>query len=197
MFFIVLNHTPPAMVKNYFKIALRSLRRNKGYSIINIGGLAVGMAVAILIGLWIYDELSFDKYNKNYDRVAQIMQHQTFNGYKGTENSIPMPLVTELKNKYGSNFKYLVMASWQGKFILSYGDKKLSIEGNYMDVDAAKMLSLRMLKGTDNGLKDPHSILISASTAKAIFGDEDPMNKSIKIANKLDVKVTGVYEDID
>jgi len=184
------------MLKNYLKIAWRNLVKYKAYSFINIGGLAVGMAVAILIGLWIYDELSFDKYNKNYDRVAQIMQHQTFNGNKGTENSIPMPLVTELKNKYGSNFKYLVMASWQGKFILSNGDKKLSIEGNYMDVDAPRMLSLRMLKGTDNGLKDPHSILISASTAKAIFGDEDPMNKSIKIANKLDVKVTGVYENI-
>ena len=184
------------MIKNYLKVAWRNLVKYKAYSFINIGGLAVGMAVAMLIGLWIYDELSFDKYNRNYDRVAQIMQHQTFNGYKGTENSIPMPLVTELKNKYGSNFKYLVMASWQGKYILSYGDKKLSIEGNYMDVDAAKMLSLHMLKGTDNGLKDPHSILISASTAKAIFGNEDPINKTIKIANNLDVKVTGMYEDV-
>src|SRR5215213_5069638 len=114
------------MIKNYFKIAWRNLIKYKAYSFINIGGLAIGMAVAMLIGLWIYDELSFDKYNKNYDRVAQIMQHQTFNGYKGTENSIPMPLVTELKNKYGSNFQSLVIASWQGKFILSSGDPTFS-----------------------------------------------------------------------
>jgi ABC-type antimicrobial peptide transport system permease subunit len=184
------------MIKNYFKIAWRNLIKSKGYSAINISGLSVGMAVAILIALWIQDELSFDKYNKNYDRVAQVMQHQTFNNYKGTENSIPMPLVPELKNMYGSDFKYLVMASWQGGYILSYNDKKLSIDGNYMDVDAPKLLSLKMLKGTAEGLKDPHSILLSSSTARTLFGDEDPINKTMKIANKLDVKVTGVYEDI-
>ena len=89
----------PTMLRNYFKIALRNLVKNKVYSFINIGGLAVGMAVAMLIGLWIYDELSYDKYHQNYDRLAQVMQHQTFNGHKGTEHSIPMPLVTELRNK--------------------------------------------------------------------------------------------------
>jgi hypothetical protein len=68
-----------AMFQNYFKIAFRNLTRNKGYSFINIGGLAIGMAVAMLIGLWMYDELSFDKYHPNYERLAQVMQHQTFN----------------------------------------------------------------------------------------------------------------------
>jgi ABC-type antimicrobial peptide transport system permease subunit len=184
------------MLKNYFKTAWRNLVKSKGYSAINISGLSVGMAVAMLIALWMQDELSFDRYNKNYDRVAQVMQHQTFNNYKGTENSIPMPLVSELKHKYGSDFKYLVMASWQGGYILSYNDKKLSIDGNYMDVDAPKLLSLKMLKGNVDGLKDPHSILLSSSTARALFGNEDPMNKTMKIANKLDVKVTGIYEDI-
>ena len=184
------------MIKNYFKIAWRNMVKNKVYSAINIGGLAVGMAVAMLIAFWIYDELSYDKFHKNYNRIAQVMQHQTFNGYKGTERSIPMPLVAEIKSKYGSNFKYLVMASWQGDRILSSGDKKISIEGNFMDADAARMLTLKMLKGTYDGLKDPHSILIAASTAKAIFGNEDPMNKLIKISGTMDVKVTGVYEDL-
>ena len=184
------------MLKNYFKVAWRNLIKNKGYSAINISGLSVGMAVAMMIALWIHDELSFDKYNKNYDRVVQVMQHQTFNNYKGTENSIPMPLVSELKSKYGSDFKYLVMASWQGGYILSYNNKKLSIDGNYMDVDAPKLLSLKMLQGNDKGLKDPHSILLSSSTARTIFGNEEPMNKTMKIANKLEVKVTGIYEDI-
>ena len=68
------------MVSNYFKIAWRNLIKNKGYSAINIGGLAVGMAVAMLIALWIFDELTYDKWHKNYDRIAQVMQHQTFNG---------------------------------------------------------------------------------------------------------------------
>ena len=184
------------MIKNYLKTAWRNLVKNKGYSAINIGGLAVGMAVAMLIAFWIYDELNYDKFHKNYDRIAQVMQHQTFNGYKGTERSIPIPLVNELKSKYGSNFKYLVMTSWQGDRILSYKEKKVSIEGNFMDTDAAKMLSLKMLKGSHDGLRDPHSILLSTSTAKAIFGDEDPLNRLMKISNKLDVKVTGVYEDL-
>ena len=68
------------MIKNYFKIAWRNLIKSKGYSAINIGGLAVGMAVAMLIAFWIYDELSYNKFHKNYDRIAQVMQHQTFNG---------------------------------------------------------------------------------------------------------------------
>src|SRR5687768_115268 len=184
------------MLKNYFKIACRNLIKNKGYSAINIGGLAVGMAVAMLIAFWIYDELSYNKFHKNYDRIAQVMQNQTFNGNKGTQSSIPIPLVGELKNKYGSNFKYLVMAAGQGDRILSAGDKKLSVEGNYMDADAARMLTLKMLKGNYDGLKDPHSILLSASAAKSIFGNEDPMDKLMKIDNKLQVKVTGVYEDL-
>ena len=184
------------MIRNYFKIAWRNLVRNKGYSAINIGGLAVGMAIAILIGLWIQDELSYNKAHKNYDRIAQVMQHQTFNGYRSTGEAIPMPLVTELKNKYGSNFRHLVMSSWQGDRILSYDDKKISIEGTFMDVAAPEMLSLKMVKGNYSGLKDPYSILLSTSTARAFFGDDDPMGKIMKISNKLDVKVTGVYEDL-
>lgn len=98
------------MFLSYFIIAWRNLKNHKGYSLINIGGLAVGMAVAMLIGFWIYDELTYNTYHKNYDRIAQVMQHQTFNGRKGTEMSIPIPLGAELKNKYGDDFKYLVMA---------------------------------------------------------------------------------------
>ncbi|HLO37804.1 MAG TPA: ABC transporter permease, partial [Lacibacter sp.] len=184
------------MLKNYFKIAWRNLVKNKGYSAINIGGLAVGMAVAMLIALWIFDELTYDKWHKNYDRIAQVMQHQTFNGNKGTERSIPIPLVTELKTNYASNFKYLAMASWQGDHILSQGEKKITIEGNFMDKDITRILTLKMLQGRYDALKDPNSIILSSSTAKALFGDEDAMNKIVKIDNELSVKVAGVYADL-
>ncbi len=186
----------PTMLRNYLKIALRNLAKNKVYSFINIGGLAVGMAVAMLIGLWIYDELSYDKYHQNYDRLAQVMQHQTFNGRKGTESSIPMPLVTELRTKYGSDFKHLAMATWEGDRILTYGETKITRSGNYMDVDIPKMLSLKMLKGNYDGLNELNSVLLSESTAKALFGAVDPMGKLMKIDNKMDVKVTGIYEDL-
>src|SRR6476646_5585954 len=100
------------MLKNYFKIAWRNLTKNKGYSAINIGGLAIGMAVAMIIGLWIWDELSYDKYHKNYDRIAQVMQHQTFNGEIGTQTANPAVMAPEIRRRFGSDFKYVLQSSW-------------------------------------------------------------------------------------
>ena len=184
------------MFKNYFKTAWRNMLRNKMSSVINIGGLAVGMAVAILIGLWIYDELSFDKSFKNYDHIAQVMQHQTADGKVWTQQSLPFPLGKELQAKYGNDFKHIIMSSWPGDHILTFGDKHLSQSGMYMDKGADEMLSLKMLKGAYGGLAKPNSILISSSIATAFFGKEDPIGKTMKIDNKLNVAVTGVYEDI-
>ncbi|MBO9641010.1 MAG: ABC transporter permease, partial [Siphonobacter aquaeclarae] len=184
------------MIRNYFKIAYRNLLKNKAYSLINISGLAVGMAVAILIGLWIYDELSYDRYHESYDRIARVMQHQTSNGETGSQFSIPFPLGKELQTTYGTSFKYVAMSSWVGGHILSTGDQKLSKTGVYMDVDAPHIFTLKMKYGTRNGLKDPHSILLSESAAKAFFGNVNPLEKRLKIDNKLDVKVTGVFEDL-
>jgi putative ABC transport system permease protein len=184
------------MFKNYFTTALRNLRKNKISSFINVAGLAVGMAVALLIGLWIIDELSFNTYHQHYDRIARLQQNQTYNGTKVTNYSMPFPMGDGLQNKYGSDFKYVVMAAMEGSHVLTAGEKNLAQTGNYMDKDAAAMLSLKMLQGNYDGLKDPHSILLAASTAKAIFGDADPTNKTVKIDSKTDVKVTGVYEDL-
>src|SRR5215217_7092836 len=97
------------MIKNYFKIAWRNLVKSKGYSDINIGGLSVGMAVAMLIGLWIYDELSFDKYHKNHDRIVQLFQFVTFEVEKSTYDVMPIPLAGELRTKY-PDFKSVVMS---------------------------------------------------------------------------------------
>ena len=184
------------MIKNYFKIAWRNLIKSKGYSAINIGGLAVGMAVAILIGLWVYDELSYDKYHKNYERIAQVMQHANFNGDIGTQVANPALMGPEIRAKYGSDFKYVVQSSWTGGHLLTVGDKNLTKTGIYFEPEAPEMLTLKMLKGTRAGLEDPYSIMLSASTAESIFGNEDPMNKTIKFDRNYDVKVTGVYEDL-
>src|ERR1700743_1685252 len=177
------------MIKNYLKIALRNLVKNKASSFINIGGLAVGMAVAMLIGLWIWDELSFDKYHQNYDRIAQVWQHETFNGTINTSGVISLPLDAELRKSYGSDFNHLAISSWTEKHVLVVGDKKVSYQGNFMGSEAPEMFSLHMLKGTRNGIKDPTSILISQSVAKALFGNADPMDKVIKLDNKTDFKV--------
>lgn len=184
------------MIKNYVLIAWRYLLKSKGYSAINIGGLAVGMAVAMMIGLWVHDELSFDQYHQNYDRIAQVYQHANFNGNIESQVAVPALMGPELRNKYGSDFKYIVQTSWNGSHLLTLGDKRFLKTGNYFESDAPEMLSLKMIKGTRAGLKDPYSILLAESLAKSIFGEEDPMNKTLKVDRTVDVKVTGVYEDL-
>jgi putative ABC transport system permease protein len=184
------------MIKNYFKIAFRNLIRSKGYSLINIGGLAVGMAVTMLIGMWVYDEISFNRYHQNYDRIAQVYQHQIINDEIQTLAAGPMPIGQELKTSYKSDFKHVVRSWWESDHILSIDDKKISLKGTFMDPEALEMLSLRMIKGSWASLKNPASIVISEATAKIFFGDADPMDKLLRINNTMDAKVTGVYEEL-
>jgi len=185
------------MFKNYFKTAWRSFLKNKASSFINMGGLSVGMMVAILIGLWVWDELSFNKIHRNYDRIAQIMTRgKDAKDGPYVNNSVQYPLATELETNYKNNFRHIVKASWVQDYILSAGDKKLSAKGQFMDADAPEMFSLKILKGNWNGLNDPYSIMLSASIAKALFGNADPMDQTVTMSNKTRVKVTGVYEDL-
>ena len=194
-----LNYPKPTnttMFRNYLKIALRNLTRNKGYSTINIGGLAVGMAVAMLIGLWVFDELSFDKYFQHYGRIAKVMQSATINGDFGAGEYMPLPLANTLKTDFSDDFDHVVLSSWTREHILAYDDRKMTKTGNFLSPEAPDMFSLNMLKGTRAGLKDPSSILLSESVAEVLFGQADPLGKIVKIDNKMDVKVTGVYEDL-
>jgi ABC-type antimicrobial peptide transport system permease subunit len=184
------------MIKNYLKVAWRNLIKNKVSSFINIGGLAVGMAVAMLIGLWIWNELAFNKYHQNYDRIAQVMQNITFNGSVNTGSAISLPFDAEMRKSYGSDFKHIALSSWTNEHILNVGDKKISYKGNFMGAEAPDIFSLRMTHGTRSGLKDRSSIMISQSVAKALFGDADPVNKVIRLDNKDGLKVSGVYEDL-
>ena len=182
------------MIKNYLKIAWRNLKKNKMYSFINIGGLAVGMAVAMLIGLWVWDELSFNKYHKNYDRIGQVWQFVKFDVEKASYNSVPIPLAEEFRTKY-PDFKSVSVATYNRTTILGAGDKKISRTGMYTEPTFPGMMTIKMLSGTRNGLKDINSILLSESLAKVLFGKDDPLNKVLRMGNKTDVKVTGVYED--
>jgi len=184
------------MLKNYIKIAWRSLLKNRISSFINISGLAVGMAVAMLTGLWLHDELSFNKYHENYDRIARVAMSGVGKDGPYLSATVSYPLAYELKTNYRDRFKHLVRASWGPECILSRGDKKISRPGQYMDEDAPYMFTLKMIRGSRAGLVELHSVLLSASTAKALFGDADPVDQVIVINNKTSVKVTGVYEDL-
>src|SRR5580658_4011122 len=120
------------MFRNYFMTAFRSLTKDKSHSFINIAGLSIGMAVALLIGLWIHDELSYDRHFKNYDRIAQVVQNVTNNGEVQTWFDMPYPLAEELRTHYGGDFKQVVMGLRQEKHMLALGEKKMNMEGTFM-----------------------------------------------------------------
>jgi ABC-type antimicrobial peptide transport system permease subunit len=184
------------MLQNYLKIAFRNLAKNRGYSAINIGGLSLGMAVTMLIGLWIHDEFAFDKYHKNYDRIAKVMQKGAFNNEVFYNDYMPAPMGKELSVKFADDFEYVIMSSWTSEHILAYGDRKFTRKGNYLSYEAPEMFSLNMKKGTRAGLKDQNSIMLSESVAQALFGAQDPMDKIVKLDNSMNLRVTGVYQDL-
>lgn len=182
------------MYRNLFKVAFRSLLKNRSSSLINVGGLAVGMAVAMLVGLWIWDELSFDQDQKNYGRIAQVWQFVTFEKEKAAYQVMPIPLAEELRSKY-PDFEAVSLSSNTMDLILADGEKKMVGTGNFVEPVFSEMLDLNMLAGNRDALKDIHSILLSESLAKTFFGENKPLNKIIKINNRQDVKIAGIYQD--
>jgi ABC-type antimicrobial peptide transport system permease subunit len=179
------------MIKNYFKVAWRNLVKSKVYSLLNIVGLASGMAVAMIIGLWIYDEVSGNKHFKNYDTLYQVMMHQTFDGKRGSQQALPFPIGEELKTKY-PDLKAVAMCDWGQPHSLVFGEKKISKTGHFIGEDAIDMFSMNILNGDKKPLHDPYSIVLTDETAHILFGDEDPVGKIIKLDNTTNLKVTAV-----
>ena len=190
------NPALPAMLRNYLKIAFRHLAKNRAYSFINIVGLAMGMALAILIGLWLNDELSINKSFQNHDRIAQLMRNRTVNGEVDTKIGLPIPLAQQLQTTYGEDFTHIVLAWWTSWHTITLANQAFSKSGKFMTSGAPEMLSLTMLKGSRAGLQEPASIFLSASVARALFGDTNPLHKTLILDNTMTVSVTGVYEDI-
>lgn len=185
------------MLNNYFKTGWRNLVKSKIYSFINILGLAAGMTVAILIAFWIWDEVTYDRYHTNHTELAQVMTTYTDNdGKKETGSAVCMPIGNELNSKFGSDFKHIAMASWNFDHVLAVDDKKITAKGMWTDSDFPSMFTLRMMKGNINALSDPSAILINASLAKTLFGDTNPIDRMIKLDNKDNFKVAGVFEDL-
>lgn len=184
------------MLKNYFKIAWRNLARNKGLSFINIAGLSVGMAFALLIGMWVKYEMSFDKFHKNIDRLASVQKHTLFNNEKNTQMGIMLPLYEELIKNY-PEVKRATRMDWGGHHSLVIGDKKFSKRGQYVDPEFLQMFSFPIVKGdAKTALNDLNAIILTESLAKTMFGDENPIGQLIKLDNEYTVKVSAIAKDV-
>lgn len=184
------------MIASYVKIGWRNLIKNKLHSVINIAGLATGMAVALLAGLWIWDEISFDNYFHNHKRLAEVMCNQTEEGETYTDESIAMPVGDALRSRYSQDFKYISLASYSNEYTVVDGDKRFARKGMWVQPDFTQMFTLAMVRGDRAAIKDPSFVLIAQSLAKALFADADPLNRIIKVNNTFELKVAGVYEDL-
>lgn len=185
-----------AMYKNYFKTAFRNLWKNKGYSAINIFGLAIGMAVALLIGLWVRFQLSYDTFHVNGDNIAIVMKRTYFNNVKGTQTGVMLPLYDELKTNH-PEVKRATRLDWGGTQTLAIGEMIISKRGHYADPDMLAMFTFPLVKGdVSKALLDPHSVVISESLAGILFKDEEPMGRTVLMNNRTELIVTGVMKDI-
>jgi len=184
------------MLKNHFKIAWRSLQKHRTSSLINIVGLAAGMAIALVIGLFVMDEVNFDHYHTNYPRLAEVLLSQSSPEGTDIQPTVATPVGKGLQDQYGDAFAAMSLVSYPGDHIASVGDKQVSSAGVWAQPDFPNMFSLRMVAGSANAFKDPSSVLIARSLAKALFGAADPINKTIRLDNYLDLKIAGVYDDI-
>jgi putative ABC transport system permease protein len=184
------------MLMNHLKVAWRLLLRNKGLSFINIFGLATGMAFAILIGIWIQYETSFDKFHVNKDRIGRVLKHTFFNNERNTQMATPLPLYYELKTAY-PEVERVSRVSWSNEFSMSVGENKFRKTGQFVDPEFFDMFSFPIVRGNrKTALQDIHSIIITESLATTLFGDADPIGKTIRMNNDFDMKVSAVMKDI-
>ncbi len=184
------------MYRNYLKIAWRNLVNNKVYSALNVFGLATGMAVALLMGLWVNYQISYDRFLPGYQQVYKARIKYSDNGIIGVGPATSLPLADAIKKDI-PGIKYVVQTDWMDHRGLVASDKKLYLPGAMAGSDFLKMFPYPLLKGNaDNVLNDPYSIVLTESTSKSLFGNEDPINKTVRLDNSHDLKVTGVLKDI-
>lgn len=185
------------MFKNYFLVTVRNLFRNGFYSFINISGLAIGIACTILIVLWVTDEMSFDKFHPKADRLYQVWVSAHFDGKVNTWTSVPLPTYEEMKTA-DANIVRALVTDWGGNHLLAVGpEKRINKRGYYVSEEFLEMFQFPLLQGNpETVLDDATSIVITESTAKALFGDEDAIGKPIRVDNDRELIVTGVLKDI-
>ncbi len=185
------------MFRHNFKVGLRVLLKNKVFSLINIGGLALGMTVVLLIGLWIHDELSFNKNHENYDRIVQVLRKDKEDGMVEVNSSHVGQLGIYLSDNYPNLFEEVTMTFYRNNpRLLTVENQTFDQIGYFFRPNAPEMLSLKMIAGTWDGISEPNGILISESLAQKFFGKENPMGQAIKMNSSAIFTVNGIFEDL-
>ncbi|MEJ2617012.1 MAG: ABC transporter permease, partial [Ignavibacteriaceae bacterium] len=185
------------MIKNYLKVTIRNLLKHKTYSLINILGLSVGLACTILILLWVQDELSVDRYHKKGDRIAEAYLKGTKDENTSFQASVSPAISKMLLDEYPEIINAVRIGRLE-ETVLKYKDKVIVESfGAAADPSVFSIFSYKFLHGNPNtALTNPHSIILTKSTSKKYFGDENPVGKVLKMDNTYDMQVTGVIEDL-
>lgn len=185
------------MLKNYFLVAWRNLVRNKTFSVINIGGLSIGLAACWLIMLYVSNELSYDRYHTKADRIYRIAQHAEWGGGGFNLAVTSPPFAPAFKNSF-PEVKEVVRMDGEGGGTITYGEKHIKT-GDIFFADSSffRVFSYKFLSGDENSLDKPQSIVITKTLAQKIFGDVSIANgKTILFDNNSPNLVTGVIEDV-
>ncbi len=184
------------MLRNYLKIATRSLFKNPVYSFINIAGLAIGLAASLLISLWVIDELSFDHFHKNKDRLYQVYLNMQGDNGIGSQRATPLPILEKLKTSE-PQIEHAAVTDWGGNHLLAVGEKKQFKDGLYASEDFLKMFSFEVVKGdVSKALQGSTNIVLTESTANALFGTTDALGKTIRVDNAVDAQVAAIVKDV-
>jgi putative ABC transport system permease protein len=183
------------MLRNYFKIAFRNLLRNKAFSAINIAGLAVGMASAVLIFLWIQNETSQERFHAKLDRIYTLNNRDHFNGQFTAWTTTPKILAPTLKQEYPEVEEAVRISNTN--FLFTYGEKKLNVPGIFTDPGFLNVFSFPLAKGNAAvALNSTYNIVVTEKLAKKLFGNEDPVGKVIRIDTTDNFTVTAVMKDL-
>ncbi|MES2265993.1 MAG: ABC transporter permease [Bacteroidota bacterium] len=185
------------MFKNYFKIAWRNIAKHKGFSLINAGGLALGMASCLLLLLYVAYHFNYDKQFDNIDNIYIVENNQPGDGKIYTFEATPRLAAATIKTEISDAVRAVRTSDYTAEGLLTYKNNSFKKSGMFADDGFFEIFSYHFIKGTAaNALKAPNSIIITQKLAKTLFGDEDPMNKIVKRNNQLPLTVTGVIEDV-
>ena len=184
------------MLKNYVKVAFRNLKSNKAFSLVNITGLAVGMAGAILIILWVQNEYTFDSFHTNNKTLYKVWYRFVGKDDIGNLDVTSAPLGKALKQNF-PEVKSVARIYWTTDRLFSYRNALLKAKGNDVDKDFLTMFSFPLLEGNaSHALDEVNSIVLTQHLAQKLFKNVDPLNQLLRVDNKLVFKVTGLMKDL-